>query len=184
MVGLSGCMDAPKENNNNPQHKEEVAKQEIVKQEDLKKVTSDDVKESSIKSKIEDFKNYKASSIDTFGFIPCESENGKSEQFIKKAKKTGIKELVLFKKSNYDITLYLTGNPDGVKTKTFQALVDPCISGAGMVGPLEAFEDHLLWGNYMCSTGIALKESDPGYEDYVACTKVSQEIEDYFDSVK
>jgi hypothetical protein len=145
-----------------------------------KKETSTDRTEekTTLKDKIEDFDNYQTAEIKTFGLTPCDDKD--AEKFIENAEKTGIKELVLFDKPNYKITLYLTGNPDNADFKTFEKMVNACVTGPGMVGALKAFDDNLLWGNYMCSSGVALEEGQPGHEEYAECTKISKELDEYF----
>jgi hypothetical protein len=166
-IGLSGCLGVPEE--------EKTAQDEPV-------VTDEPVmtdEELTVAEMIEDFDSYVESDVDML--VNCPEEYEDSAAFIENAMEDGVKEIVLLDSDEYGMTLYLTANPDGVNTETFKDTVDKCIDGVGMNGPLKAYDEYLLWGWPMCSSGFAPTEDQPGYEDFQKCVDISEDIVAYLE---
>lgn len=167
-LGLSGCLGVPKEEAMDDEEEMTVTDEpEVMEEEEL-----------SVPEMIEDFESYVDSDLDNI--LICPEELTDSVAFVDNAEKGGIKELTLLDSDEYGLTLYLTANPDGVDTKTFEDTVNKCIDGVGMNGPLKAYDDYLLWGNPMCSSGFAPTEDMPGYDDFQNCVEISEDILKYF----
>ncbi len=175
ITGLSGCLGVPRE---------EVIQDDETIVTDKSAVMEDEPeaveKKITVAETIENFDSYVDSDVDIL--LTCPEEYTQAAAFVEKAHENGVKELVLLDSEEYGMTLYITSNPDGVNTKTFKDTVDKCIDGAGMKGPLKAYDNYLLWGFPMCSSGVAPTEDQPGYDDFQKCVEISEDILEYLES--
>jgi hypothetical protein len=94
-----------------------------------------------------------------------------------------IGRLTLFRVPNpwgLHLKVYATENPEHWNTETFRKNMDPCQEGAGAIGALVAYSDHLLWGYPSCSAGAKPGDDQhPAIDNFRKCEKVEALLKAY-----
>ncbi|MFC1656226.1 hypothetical protein ACFL3C_05125, partial [Patescibacteria group bacterium] len=173
-IGLTGCLGVPQE---------EVVQDDATTMTDEPAVVDEpEVMEEdmTVAEMIEDFDSYVESDVDPL--LECAPTSEEALEFIAGATEDGIKELKLMDTTNYRMTLYLTANPDKVDTEAFKKVIsDGACSELGTNDPLKAYDDYLLWGHSMCTSGgPAPSEDAPDYKDFQKCLELQTEVAEYF----
>jgi hypothetical protein len=68
---------------------------------------------------------------------------------------------------------------DNKKFLGFKNAEPPAFCNAGIMGPVHAYKDYLLWAG-ACSTGRMPESKDPDYVEFVKCTETEEIINNYF----
>jgi hypothetical protein len=175
MIGLTGCLQVPEEEPVDTTPDEVVTDEEAPVDEPVV-----EEEKSEMAKMIEDFANYEVSDVDPL--ISCPPDSTEALAFIATAVEDGVKELKLMDTEHYKMTLYLTANAGEVDTEEFKKVINEgrCLE-AGSNAPLKAYDEYLLWGRQMCSTGVALMPEQPGYFDFLKCLDVQDDLRVYLE---
>ena len=145
-------------------------------------VVVDDVEVSetpTLADKIEDFSNYTlVTDADVKSFVPACDEY--SEAFAQKVADGEVKVLNLYPSDNYGLAVYLTPNYDGWTEADF-AKVNSC-GELGSVTVRKVVADSLLWSYPNCTAGAIPTSDQVGYQEFVECTAVEGELDQYLGS--
>ncbi len=85
----------------------------------------------------------------------------------------------LYTGTEYTLTVYKTANYSGFTNPQLSDYNTKCAQSAEQPRILKAFSDFLVWGVPNCSENTKLEETDPSREEFLACQKVAEELQDY-----
>jgi hypothetical protein len=174
---FSGCIQQQEQ-----QPAEEPQEQVQQEKEMEEPQMEEEEQEDDLITQIENPENYTESDIEDLRLLPC-ADYPESSEFIEEAEDAGIKEYPAYDGDFIDITLYMTPNVQDVDTEEFKEIVEKCITGAGMINALKAYDDYLLWGYPYCTAGVAPNpEREPEqYEEYTECIEFQEKLTEYLD---
>lgn len=175
-ISLTGCnwFQTKEENTEDKPAVEETVKDETA-DEGTENAGVADLSVQDIKKLVEDFDSYEELEADDLQ-LSCTNDAQKAS--FQAAVDSGVMKLELNNTPHTNLTVYATGNPEGLTTEEFRVLFTPCIDGVGASAPQKALDDHLLWSYLSCTGGakVSSKEAD---RDYAECESVRTMLDTY-----
>lgn len=175
-ISLTGCnwFQTKEENTEDKPAVEETVKDETA-DEGTENAGVADLSVQDIKKLVEDFDSYEELEADDLQ-LSCTNDAQKAS--FQAAVDSGVMKLELNNTPHTNLTVYATGNPEGLTTEEFRVLFTPCIDGVGASAPQKALDDHLLWSYLSCTGGakVSSKEAD---RDYAECESLQTMLNVY-----
>ncbi|MFA5842271.1 MAG: hypothetical protein WC882_01145 [Candidatus Gracilibacteria bacterium] len=133
----------------------------------------------TLEDKIENFSNYTTiTDANVKSFVPTCDEY--SEAFAQKVMDGDVARLYLYTGGDYALQVYMTPNYDNWTEADFDK-VNQC-GELGTVLVKKVVADSLLWSYPYCSAGVKPNTNEPGYEQFMECTAVEEQLLEYFNN--
>lgn len=131
----------------------------------------------TLKNKIEDPSNYTViTDANVKSFVSTCDEYSKA--FAQKVVDGDVERLYLYTGGDYALQVYMTPNYDNWTEADFDK-VNKC-GELGSVLVRNVVADSLIWSYPYCSAGVKPNTDEPGYEQFMECTVVEEQLVEYF----